>query len=104
MLTGLMKPETASTVKQMMISVVKNGTGRRAAVPGLVVGGKTGTAQLGGTVQPHAWFIGFAEGKERSVVIVVVVENGGEGSQAAAPIFAKLASLAANLPADAAQK
>jgi peptidoglycan glycosyltransferase len=104
MLTGLMKPETASTVKQMMISVVKNGTGRRAAVPGLVVGGKTGTAQLGGTVQPHAWFIGFAEGKERSVVIVVIVENGGEGSQAAAPIFAKLADMAVNLPADAAQK
>jgi penicillin-binding protein A len=97
---SVIKPETASTVRQMMISVVKNGTGLSAAVPGLVVGGKTGTAQLGGSAQPHAWFIGFAEGKERSVVIVVVVENGGEGSAAAAPIFAKLANLAVRIPSN----
>lgn len=90
-LSGLMKPETAHTVRDMMIGVVKSGTGGNAAVPGAVVGGKTGTAQVGGTANPHAWFVGFAEGKTRSVVIVVVIENGGEGSAAAAPIFAKLA-------------
>ncbi len=88
---GLMKAETAQTVRQMMISVVKTGTGQSAAVPGLEVGGKTGTAQVGGSDQPHAWFSGFAKGKDRSVVIVVVIENGGEGSKAAAPIFAQLA-------------
>jgi penicillin-binding protein A len=89
--TGLMKAETAHTVRDMMIGVVKAGTGGNAAVPGAVVGGKTGTAQVGGTANAHAWFVGFAEGQTRSVVIVVVIENGGEGATAAAPIFAKLA-------------
>jgi murein DD-endopeptidase MepM/ murein hydrolase activator NlpD len=55
------------------------------------VGGKTGTAQLGGAQVPHAWFLGFAEDGERAVVMAILIENGGEGSQAAAPIFASLA-------------
>lgn len=88
---NLMKPETANTVRDMMIAVVTSGTGGSAAVPGLVVGGKTGTAQVGGSANPHAWFVGFAKSKAREVVIVVVIENGGEGSVAAAPIFAKMA-------------
>ena len=86
-----MKPETAQAVHDMMVGVVKGGTGGTAAVPGLVVGGKTGTAQLGGSAEPHGWFVGFAQAKDRGVVIAVVIENGGEGAQAAAPIFAQLA-------------
>ncbi len=92
-----MKPETAQIVRGMMETVVKEGSGRNAAVEGLVVGGKTGTAQVGGDLQPHAWFTGFAENGDRSVVIVVMVENGGEGSQMAAPIFAKMAGIALQL-------
>jgi peptidoglycan glycosyltransferase len=88
---GLMKPETAQTVRDMMISVVTSGTGGNASVPGMVVGGKTGTAQIGGSANPHAWFVGFAQDGEREVVIVVVIENGGEGAVAAAPIFAQMA-------------
>jgi penicillin-binding protein A len=91
---NLMKPETAQTVRDMMISVVTSGTGGKASVPGLVVGGKTGTAQVGGAANPHAWFVGFAQVKDREVVIVVVIENGGEGSVAAAPIFAQMAKQA----------
>jgi len=91
---GVMKPETARLVKQMMITVVESGSGGQAAVPGLTVGGKTGTAQLGGSDAPHAWFIGFAEREKKSAAIVVVVENGGQGSQVAAPIFARLAQMA----------
>ena len=91
---GLMKPETAQVVQNMMVGVVKNGTGWNAAVPGLVTGGKTGTAQLGGNAAPHAWFAGFAQGKDRGVVIAVVIENGGEGAYTAAPIFARLAKQA----------
>ncbi len=87
----LMKPETAKTVKDMMVGVVTSGTGGNAAVSGLVVGGKTGTAQLEGSAKPHAWFVGFAQAKDRGVVIVVMIENGGEGSAAAAPIFAQMA-------------
>jgi peptidoglycan glycosyltransferase len=91
---GIMKPETAETVRQMMIAVVEKGSAGRARVAGLTTGGKTGTAQVGGSQLPHAWFTGFAENNERSVVIVVLVENAGEGSQVAAPIFAELAQVA----------
>jgi peptidoglycan glycosyltransferase len=94
LLTGIMAPETARQVKDMMITTVERGSGGKAAIPGMTVGGKTGTAQIGGDLPPHAWFMGFAEQEDRSVVLVVLIENGGEGSQAAAPIFAQLAPLA----------
>lgn len=90
----LMRPQTAQAVREMMITTVERGSGQRAAVPGLVVGGKTGTAQVGGDLAPHAWFAGFAEAGGRGVVIVVMIENGGEGSQTAAPIFAEVAQVA----------
>jgi peptidoglycan glycosyltransferase len=89
-------PATAQTVREMMIAVVERGSGQRAAVPGATVGGKTGTAQLGGSAAPHAWFIGFAENGERAVAIAVIVEHGGSGSQVAAPIFAAVADAALN--------
>jgi murein DD-endopeptidase MepM/ murein hydrolase activator NlpD len=63
-------------------------------VPGLEVGGKTGTAQVAGDRPPHAWFTGFARDEESGVVVVVLIENGGEGSETAAPIFARIAQLA----------
>jgi peptidoglycan glycosyltransferase len=87
-----MKPETAQIVRGMMETVVKQGSGGKAAIAGVVVGGKTGTAQVGGDIAPHAWFVGFAEQEKRAVVVVVMIENGGEGSLVAAPIFAKIAA------------
>jgi peptidoglycan glycosyltransferase len=51
---------------------------------------------VGGDLPPHAWFTGFAENDERGVVIVVLIENGGQGSQTAAPIFARIADAALN--------
>lgn len=92
--SNLMKPETADLVRRLMITTVEQGSGRRALVEGAVVGGKTGTAQVGGNLLPHAWFIGFAESNDRTVVIAVIVENGGEGSAVAAPIFAQVADAA----------
>jgi len=94
MVKGLMKPATADLVRGMMITVVTQGSGKPAAVQGLTVGGKTGTAQVGDGEPPHAWFIGFAQGISRTVVIAVVVENAGEGHDVAAPIFARLADAA----------
>jgi penicillin-binding protein A len=90
----LMQPGTSEQVRRMMISVVEKGSGTHAAVPGFVVGGKTGTAQVGGNLAPHSWFAGFAQSDTRSVVVVVLIENGGEGSQTAAPIFAEIADVA----------
>ncbi|HXV42105.1 MAG TPA: penicillin-binding protein 2, partial [Anaerolineae bacterium] len=67
--SGVMRPETAQQVRQMMIALVKSGSA--AAVPGLTIGGKTGTAEVSGGLGPHAWFIGFAEGEARTVAIAV---------------------------------
>ena len=94
LIRGLMQPQTARIVQDRMVKVVEKGRGFRAAVPEILVGGKTGTAQVGGDRLPHAWFTGFAQDEQGGVVIVVVIENGGEGSETAAPIFAQMAQLA----------
>lgn len=92
--SNLMKTSTAQLVRDMMQLVVQDGAGRIAAVEGLTVGGKTGTAQLGGDAAPHAWFAGYAENGDRAVVISIIIENGGSGASAGGPIFAQLAASA----------
>jgi peptidoglycan glycosyltransferase len=92
-------PATASVLTDLMEQVVSSGTGRRAAVPGIRVAGKTGTAEVTGKA-PHAWFIGFGPvspaDDERSIAIAVVVESGGDfgesatGGSVAAPIAQKV--------------
>jgi peptidoglycan glycosyltransferase len=74
--------DTATTLRDLMIDVVDNGTGRPAAVRSLrgEMGGKTGTAQTGVEGEaPHVWFIAFAPG----IAVAVVVENGGDLADAA---------------------
>ena len=90
-----MAPETASVVAQMMERVVTEGTGRRAAVPGVRVAGKTGTATgAGGFSNP--WFIGFAPVENPTIAIAVFIEGSTEsgesatGGSTAAPIASVL--------------
>ena len=99
------QPTTAAAVTQMMIDVVKRGTGTAAAVPGFTVAGKTGTAEAPGG-PPHAWFIGFAPAEAPRYAIAVIVERGGDlgdeatGGRVAAPVAGKvLAKLLALPPA-----
>ncbi|MDT0462615.1 penicillin-binding transpeptidase domain-containing protein [Streptomyces gibsoniae] len=75
-----MSPMTAALLRQMMTDVVQGGTGRNAAIPGAVVGGKTGTAQhgVGNSGMPYAWFISWAQpdgAPEPAVAVAVVVED-----------------------------
>lgn len=77
---------TATAVLEMMKNVVKEGTGTEAAIPGVVVAGKTGTAEVEGKL-PHTWFVGIAPADNPQVVVAVLVENsGGGGGSVAAPI------------------
>jgi len=85
-----MTEETASIMKGLMVNVVRSGTGRRAQIAGIEVGGKTGTAQAGQEgVAPHAWFIAFAGDANPRIAVAVIVENGGElGSEATGGVVA----------------
>ncbi len=79
----------AKAVGKMMALAVREGTAGGAALRGVTVAGKTGTAE-NAAGQPHAWFIGFAPLEKPSVAIAVLVENGGGGGAVAAPIAARL--------------
>ncbi|WP_461072403.1 penicillin-binding transpeptidase domain-containing protein [Streptomyces pseudoechinosporeus] len=92
-----MNPSTARLLRELMTDAVRKGTGRKAAVPGAEVGGKSGTAQhgIGNAGTPYAWFISWAQARdavEPAVAVAVVVEDAaadrGEisGAGDAAPI------------------
>jgi penicillin-binding protein A len=81
----VVRPETASALTSMMGQVVREGTGTAAALSGVDVAGKTGTAEVGGTNQ--AWFIGFAPADAPRVAVAVTIERTpGQGGTIAAPL------------------
>jgi peptidoglycan glycosyltransferase len=82
---------TAATLRDMMVNVVRSGTGTSARIsniPGVEVGGKTGTAQNGDGNPDHGWFIGFAikDGKPVAAVAVLLERAGSGGSHDASQI------------------
>lgn len=85
-----MSSRLAAQVKEAMIVSARDGYARSGAPAGIAIGGKTGTAQLGGTLTPHAWFTAFAPADDPQVVVTVLVENGGLGGTVAAPIARQL--------------
>ncbi|MEA2255941.1 MAG: penicillin-binding protein [Solirubrobacteraceae bacterium] len=83
----------AAQVRAMMIGVVRSGTGTAAALPGVEVAGKTGTAELRSTVggppdpkNTDAWFVAFAPAQSPRVAVGVMLVGAGAGGKAAAPI------------------
>lgn len=88
------KPETLAFIRQAMLGVVEEGTGARSKIPGVPIGGKTGTAQVvkkgdekrNPDVKDHAWFASFAPVDNPKIAVVVLVENGGFGGLVAAPV------------------
>jgi len=90
-----LSPENAQKVQSIMETVVKSGTGTNAQIPGVTVGGKTGTAQHGedNKDNPYAWFISYAKTDKGTPVAVAVVIEGSDtlrddiaGGRLAAPV------------------
>lgn len=88
----VMSPSSASQLAADMQSVVDEGTGQAARLPGLPsVAGKTGTAETGTTGVNTAWFIAFAPVVHPKIAVAVVVEHTPEfGGQISAPIAASV--------------
>jgi penicillin-binding protein 2 len=97
-----LRPETMAVLREAMKAVVgePGGTGGRARVPGIEICGKTGSAQVvahGRLVRgvpqsmvPHGWFLCFAPADHPRIALVTMVENGGSGGEAAAPLAQKI--------------
>jgi penicillin-binding protein A len=83
----VMSRETAAQLTDMMGQVVREGTGTQAALEGIDVAGKTGTAEVANGTSNQAWFIAFAPKDDPKVAIAVTVERTqGQGGTVAAPI------------------
>ncbi len=76
----------AEKVKSGMIMAVNEGTASPGALPGVQIAAKTGSAEPGGNQKTHAWYIAFAPAEKPEIAVAVLVEHGGTGGGAAAPI------------------
>ena len=96
-------PAVVDAVRAGMVAVVEEGTGRRAGVAGIAVGGKTGSAQVvtharfeadkkAHNVQPHGWFVCFAPAEKPTIAMAVLVEHGTAGGTSAAPVAGQILS------------
>jgi len=84
-LTALSKEEAAK-ITSAMVTAVNDGTAAPGAIPNIQVAGKTGSAEPGGPYKTHGWYISFAPAEAPRIAVAVIVENGGTGGGAAAPI------------------
>jgi peptidoglycan glycosyltransferase len=86
--------DDANAITAAMLEAVEGDLGRKftpgAKIPGIPTAGKSGTAELGGSGEPHSWFIGFAPADDPQIAIAVLVERGGRGGERAAPLAGSL--------------
>lgn len=82
----LIDQEVIEIVRQGMRQAVLEGSARRLQALGVTSGGKTGTAQFGNEGKTHSWFTAFAPYEDPKIVILVLIEGGGEGHKAALPV------------------
>lgn len=88
---------TAQAMNAMMVLSVETAYAQPARIPGVPVGGKTGTAEVGGGRQPHSWFIGYAPADRPGTAVAVIMENKGSGTTFATPAGQKVLQAALGL-------
>lgn len=77
-------PAQLDAVRAAMAGVISRGTASSAQIQGVVLAGKTGTAQNSqDPLHDHAWFVGFAPANDPKIVVAVMLEFGGHGDRAA---------------------
>lgn len=82
----LISAEEAASLTQFMSRVVTEGTGSALRTDAYTAAGKTGSAEFETGRETHAWFTGFAPAEDPQIAVTVIVEEGGSGGKAAAPI------------------
>lgn len=83
-------PSFWTDIHSALVDVVERGTAAGARIPGLLIGGKTGSAEHVREQKTDSWFVGYAPADAPKIVICVLVEKGGHGSDVAAPIATKV--------------
>ena len=85
----MIKADTAQAMADMMANNVSATYGAKR-FSGMDLCAKSGTAEVGADQKPHAWFAGFLRNEEAPYAFVVLVENGGGGSEVAGTVAAKV--------------
>lgn len=88
----VMTAQEAAKLNELMAGVVEGGTASSLAGRGYTVAGKTGTAEHGdvSVTTPHSWFVGFSNVENPDIVVSVIAEESGAGSEIAVPIAGKI--------------
>lgn len=84
----MMTAEEAEILTEFMKETVNSGTAVELSYSGYSAAGKTGSAEYesNGVTGTHSWFVGFSDAENPDIVIAVIAEDGGTGSQTAVPI------------------
>lgn len=84
----ILSDRTLTAIREGLELTVESpkGTGHKAQIPGLLIAGKTGTAEVGGDKADHAWFAGYVPADRPRYAFAVFLEHGGSGGKAAAPL------------------
>ena len=86
----LISTNEANLLGKLMQGVVTNGTASALNGRGYTVAGKTGSAEFDENGSSHSWFVGYSDVDTPDIVVSVIVENGGTGSEAAVPIAGQI--------------
>lgn len=83
---NLLSEKESEMLRELMVSVVEDGTATRLKGFGYTAGGKTGSAEYNSLGDSHAWFTGFAPAENPEIAITVIIESAGSGGDYAVPI------------------